>query len=163
MTGAELADVLETIRRIGARGRTWMELTTLLIPGHNDSEEMLRGEAEWILGELGPDVPLHLTAFHPAHRLLDAPPTPAATLTRAREIALEVGLHHVYTGNVRDPAGSTTRCTACGTALIRRDWFEVSDYRLTSSGACPTCGSALAGRFGTGAGGASARPYPVRL
>lgn len=152
ITGASLTDVLETIAWVARRGRTWMELTTLLIPGLNDSDDEIRREAEWIRSELGPEVPLHFTAFHPAHRMTGISPTPVSTLIRARALALEEGLHHVYTGNVVDPEGSVTRCAGCGEALIERERYVVSAYRLTTSGACPCCGTPLPGRFGVGAG-----------
>lgn len=163
VTGAELADVLETISWVVNRGRTWVELTTLLIPGHNDAEGELRAQCRWILSELGPDVPLHFSAFHPDHRMLDVPPTPAASLRRAREIALEEGLHFVYCGNVHDVEADTTRCASCGEVLIRRDWYRILDYRLDARGRCPSCGTALAGRFDARPGSFGARSIPVRL
>ncbi|QWW19027.1 AmmeMemoRadiSam system radical SAM enzyme [Schaalia sp. 19OD2882] len=163
LTGADLDDVLETIAWVAARGRMWMELTSLLIPGLNDDQRLLRAQVRWILDHAGPDVPLHFSAFHPDHRMRDHPPTPPSTLTRAREVALSEGLHHVYTGNVRDRQGGTTRCAHCAEVLIRRDRFAVTDYRLTPAGTCPTCGAKLAGRFGAAPGRASPIPWRACL
>ena len=103
--------------------------------------------SNWVAKELGTEVPLHFTAFHPDFKLTDTPPTPPATLTRARRIALAQGLRHVYTGNVHDVDGGTTRCTGCGKAVIERDWYEILGYALDDSGACLACGTPLAGRF----------------
>jgi pyruvate formate lyase activating enzyme len=141
----------------------WVELTTLLIPGHNDGDAEIRALSEWVRDTLRPDVPLHFTAFHPDFKLDALTPTPPATLQRARSIAQACGLLHVYTGNVHDPGGGTTRCGECGAALIVRDWYEILSYRLDPAGRCPDCGSALAGCFGAGAGGFGARRIPVRI
>ena len=126
----------------------WLEITTLLIPGHNDSDAELEALSSWIMKELGPDVPLHFSAFHPDWKMMDVPPTPPATLTRAREIAMKAGLHYVYTGNVHDVTGGTTFCPGCQQPLIVRDWYRIDDYQLTADGHCPHCGTAIAGRFG---------------
>lgn len=147
MTRSHLQPVKDTITYLAHETTVWMELTTLLIPGYNDSEPELHHLAEWVIGELGPDVPLHFSAFHPAYRLRDVPPTPPETLTLARQIALDHGLHYVYTGNVHDPEGDTTRCPGCGGALIRRNWYAIREYRMTADGCCPDCGRAIAGRF----------------
>jgi len=144
LCGARLGPVLDTLERIRAMPGCWLEVTTLVIPGENDSEEELRALAGWLVSRLGPDVPLHFSAFHPNYRLLDRPPTAPAALHRARDIALAAGVHHAYTGNVLDDEGSTTRCHACGTALIRRRGFRVVDHRLVC-GACPDCGAVCAG------------------
>jgi pyruvate formate lyase activating enzyme len=149
LCGARLQPVLDTLVYLKHETDVWFEITTLLIPGKNDSDEELRAECRWIMKELGPDVPLHFTAFHPDHKMTDIPATPAATLTRARDIALEEGLHYVYTGNVHDAAGGATYCTGCKTPLIVRDWHRIEDYRLTPEGACPDCGTAVPGRFET--------------
>jgi pyruvate formate lyase activating enzyme len=117
----------------------------------------------WIAEELGPDVPLHLSAFHPDYKMMDVMPTPPATLSRARAIALGNGLHHVYTGNVHDVEGGTTYCPGCRQALVRRDWYEVLDCRLDARGACPHCGTPIAGRFGVFKGGFGRRRIGVRL
>jgi len=144
---AHLQPVLDTLRYLRHETDTWLEITTLLIPGQNDSTGELTALSEWIAGELGPDVPLHFSAFHPDYRMLDLPRTPAATLTRAREIALAAGLHYVYTGNVHDPAGGTTHCPVCQAVLIVRDWFRVDANRLMPDGRCPDCGAAIPGDF----------------
>ncbi|HZL80565.1 MAG TPA: AmmeMemoRadiSam system radical SAM enzyme, partial [Demequina sp.] len=163
VTGGHLRDVLDTIVWVHDHSDTWMELTTLLIPGHNDSNEEIARMSQWILTELGPDVPLHFSAFHPDFKMLDIPPTPRATLRAARATALDAGLHFVYTGNMHDPGGETTSCYACGHPLIERDWYEILAYRLTEDGRCPACGAAVPGRFGNVAGRWGRRSLPVRM
>ncbi|WP_429579597.1 AmmeMemoRadiSam system radical SAM enzyme [Paraburkholderia youngii] len=147
ITGGRLAPVLETLQYLRHETGVWLEITTLLIPGKNDSDAEIRAEAQWIMKELGEDVPLHFTAFHPDYKLTDVAPTPPATLTRAREIALTEGLRYIYTGNIHDVDGGTTFCQGCGTPLIVRDWHRIEDYRLTIDGACPACRTPVAGRF----------------
>jgi len=142
---ARLAPVLETIEHAAARG-VWVELTTLLVPGLNDAEDLLVAECRWIVERLGRDVPLHLSAFHPDYKLLDVAPTPPATLRRARALALGEGLRHVYTGNVRDDEGSATRCPSCGRVLVERAGFAVLRNELVGTGAC-RCGARIAGVF----------------
>jgi len=149
-TGAHLQPVLDGLVHVRHDTACWLELTTLLIPGANDSSAELEAMTRWVHDELGPEVPLHFTAFHPDYRMTDVPATPPATLQRARRIALDQGLRHVYTGNVHDLAGGTTACPGCHAPLIERDWHEVRTYRLDARGACPHCGTALAGRFGAG-------------
>jgi pyruvate formate lyase activating enzyme len=141
----------------------WLEITTLLIPTKNDSDEELHQLSHWVAEALGPDVPLHFTAFHPDYKLTDLPPTPPETLSRARRIALGEGLHHVYTGNVHDTDGGTTRCPGCGDALIVRDWHRILLYRLGADGRCLNCGTAVAGRFGKFTGAFGARRIPVSI
>jgi pyruvate formate lyase activating enzyme len=158
-----LAPVLESIEFLHAETDAWVELTTLVIPGHNDTDEELDRLTRWVVERLGPDVPLHFSAFHPDFRMTDVAPTPTATLRRARAIARSNGVHHVYLGNVRDLDGDTTWCGACGDPLIERDWYELGAYRLTDSGACPRCHEPLPGRFGPGAGTWGARSVPVRI
>jgi pyruvate formate lyase activating enzyme len=162
-TGAHLAPVLDTLQYVWHETGCWLEITTLLIPGHNDSDAELDAMTRWLVDRLGPEVPLHFTAFHPDYKMTDIARTPAATLQRARRIALGNGLRHVYTGNVHDVDGGTTRCTGCGEPLIERDWHRILRYELTPQGACPHCGSALAGRFGPAPGGFGRRRIPVRL
>ncbi len=162
-TGAHLAPVLETLEYICAETGCWLEITTLLIPGRNDADAEIDAMTRWIAERLGPDVPLHFTAFHPDYKMLDLAPTPLATLRRARSIAHANGLHHVYTGNVHDTEGGTTLCHGCGAALIVRDWHTVRRYALDADGACKACGTALAGRFGAAAGGFGRRRVPVRI
>jgi pyruvate formate lyase activating enzyme len=147
LTGAKLAPVLDTLVYLKRETQVWFEITTLLIPGKNDSDAELREMSKWIFRELGPDVPLHFTAFHPDFKMTDLPPTPASTVTRARRIAMDEGLHYVYTGNVHDREGGTTFCPKCRGALIVRDWHRIEDYHLTPEGACPDCGTAIPGRF----------------
>ncbi|OGU53731.1 MAG: AmmeMemoRadiSam system radical SAM enzyme, partial [Hydrogenophilales bacterium RIFOXYA1_FULL_63_33] len=149
LTGARLQPVLDTLVYLKRETDVWFEITTLLIPGHNDSDAELEAMSQWILRELGPEVPLHFSAFHPDWKMQDVPPTPASTLSRARDIALKAGLHYVYTGNVHDTAGGTTACPACHEALIVRDWYRIDHYSVTPDGHCPHCGHAIAGRFGT--------------
>jgi pyruvate formate lyase activating enzyme len=147
LTGARLSPVLDTLAWIHHESRTWLEITTLLIPGKNDSPEEIRALSRWVARELGPDVPLHFTAFHPDHRMTDIAPTPATTLTRSRRIAREEGLRYVYTGNVHDREGGTTFCPSCESALVVRDWHRIEAYRLTPEGRCPDCHTPIAGRF----------------
>jgi len=147
LTGAHLQPVLDTLRYIHHETGTWLEITTLLIPGKNDSDEELAALSAWIARELGPEVPLHFSAFHPDYKMTDIPATPARSLRRAREIARRAGLHYVYTGNVHDPDGGTTACPSCGTVLIVRDWYHIDAYRLTADGHCPQCHARIAGHF----------------
>ena len=121
--GARLAPVLDTLACLRHETDCWFEITTLLIPDRNDSAAELTAECKWIRKELGPDVPVHFTAFHPDYKMTDIARTPAATLTRAREIALGEGLHYVYTGNVHDAKGGSTYCPGCHAALVVRDWY----------------------------------------
>ena len=148
ITFSELAPVLETLVWLRKERRTWLEITNLMIPGLNDDPAETRKLAEWVGAELGDDVPLHFTAFHPDFKMLDRPRTPSETLTRARAIAREVGLKYVYTGNVHDPAGQTTFCPKCDAAVISRDWYVVDPIGL-SDGKCKSCGYTIAGVFTT--------------
>ena len=147
LTVAHLQPVLDTIRYIKHETDTWLEITTLLIPGQNDSTEEITAMSQWIARELGVEVPLHFSAFHPDYKMMDVPATPISTLERARAIALSAGLHHVYTGNVHDTSGGSTYCPSCKALLIARDWYEIGDYRLTEDGHCPDCGARIAGHF----------------
>jgi pyruvate formate lyase activating enzyme len=148
VVGGALEPVLDTLRYLVHETEVWTEITTLLVPGLNDSDDELRRLCTWIATDLGAEVPLHFSAFHPAHRMLDLPPTPPATLHRARTLALEAGLKYVYTGNVRDLEGGTTRCPGCGRALIQRDGFHLLALSLGAGGRCLHCGTALPGHFG---------------
>jgi len=158
-----LQPVLDTLVYLKRETSVWFEITTLLIPGENDSEAEIEAESQWIMQHLGPEVPLHFTAFHPDWKMLDKPPTPPATLTRARRIALKNGLRYVYTGNVHDEAGGSTYCHGCGRRVIGRDWYEITDWRLDACGRCARCGTACAGVFDGPPGGWGARRLPVRL
>jgi pyruvate formate lyase activating enzyme len=160
---AELAPVLETLVYLRRETSVWVELTTLLIPGENDSDEELGDAADWVFGELGPDVPWHFTAFHPDYKLTDRPATPPATLSRAREIALQRGMRYVYTGNVHDEGGGSTYCAGCGGRLIGRDWYELTDWQLDAQGRCLRCSTPCPGVFEERPGSWGARRMPVRL
>jgi pyruvate formate lyase activating enzyme len=146
-TASSLAPVKDTLRYLVHETKVWTEITTLLIPGLNDSDAELHELSEWVRGELGPDVPLHFSAFHPDYRMRDVPPTPPATLTRARDIARSKGLRYVYTGNVHDRAGDTTTCPTCNADVIVRDWYEILEAHLGEDGTCARCGTPIAGRF----------------
>ena len=163
LTGSHLAPVLETLKYLKHETKVWFEVTTLLIPGHNDSDAELTRMCAWIMENLGPDVPLHFSAFHPDYKMLDIPPTPAATLKRARRIAMNTGLHYVYTGNVHDQEGDTTFCAHCHAPLIVRDWYEILEYRLTPDGRCPNCATPLPGRFAGAAGDFGRHRIPVAI
>jgi len=161
--GAELAPVLETLEYLRHETGVWLEITTLLIPGENDSDAELDAMTRWIVERLGPDVPLHFSAFHPDWKMTDRPPTPPATLTRARTLAMRNGLRYVYTGNVHDRAGGSTWCHGCGALLIERDWYELGRWGLGPHGDCLACGARLPGEFGARHGTWGARRMPVRL
>jgi pyruvate formate lyase activating enzyme len=143
LCGARLAPVLDTIVALHRAG-VWLELTTLVIPGHNDSDEELRALTSWIVDNVGPSVPWHVSRFFPAHRMLDVPPTPSATLLRAAEIGRQAGLHYVYVGNAPDLGLEDTRCAGCGTLLVERSGYRARSH-LTDGGGCPTCGRFLEG------------------
>jgi len=163
LTGGHLAPVLETIKYLHCETPVWIELTTLLIPGENDSDEELHKLAQWVAEELGYEVPLHFSAFHPDWKMRDHPPTPHATLSRARRIAMEHGLRYVYVGNVHDRRESSTWCHQCGRLLIERDWYELGEWHLTPEGRCDACGTPVAGRFEAAPGQWGARRQPVRM
>jgi pyruvate formate lyase activating enzyme len=160
---AHLDPVLETLEYLRHETDVWFEITTLLIPGRNDSDEELDRLTSWVADRLGPDVPLHFTAFHPDFKMMDVPPTPPATLTRAREWGLRNGLRYVYTGNVHDRDGSSTWCPGCGELLVERDWYELGRWQLTDDGRCRSCGYAVPGRFAGKPGAWGRRRVPVRL
>jgi pyruvate formate lyase activating enzyme len=149
LCGGHLKPVLDTLAYVHHDTDCWLEITTLLIPGHNDSDHEIGELVKWVASELGADVPLHFTAFHPDWKMDDLPPTPSTTLRRARSIALDAGLHYVYTGNVHDAEGGTTYCPTCRHAVIVRDWYDIRHYDLTPQGSCPKCGASIAGHFGT--------------
>ena len=163
VTFSKLGPVLETLEYLAKETRVWTEVTTLLIPGKHDSTDELERLSQWMVEHMGPEVPLHFSAFHPDFKMVDIPATPPATLRRAREIALKNGLKHVYVGNVHDVEGDTTRCAGCGEPLIVRDWYEVLEYRLTPKGECPKCARKLAGVFGEKAGDWGRKRLPVQM
>jgi pyruvate formate lyase activating enzyme len=162
LCGGRLEPVLRTLEWMVVQG-IWLEVTTLLIPDLNDSDTELHLMAEWFASHLGPAVPWHFTAFHPDYRMQDHPPTPPATLTRARRIAQHHGLQNVYTGNVHDREGGTTRCPGCGKDVIVRDWYRIEHYALTDDGRCTSCGTAVAGVFDGPVGNWGRRRQPIRL
>ena len=163
ITGSHLAPVLETLEYIKHETDVWLELTTLLIPGKNDSEKELNEMTAWVVEKLGPDVPMHFSAFHPDWKMMDVPSTPKETLIRAREIAINNGVRYAYTGNVHNAAGDSTWCHQCGELLIGRDWYVLSDWNLTADGKCAACGTPCAGVFEARPGNWGAKQQPVRL
>ena len=163
LCSGRLDAVLDTLVYLKRDTDVWFEITTLLIPGENDSADEITALSRWVMEHLGPDVPLHFTAFHPDWKMLDKPPTPPATLWRARDIARAAGLRYVYTGNIHDPAGQTTYCHGCDAALIGRDWYELGIWSLTADGRCAACGTRCAGVFEPRPGRWGARRQPVRV
>ncbi len=163
LCSASLAPVLDTLEYVRHETSTWLEITTLLIPGWNDADAEIDEMTTWVADRLGVDVPHHFTAFHPDWRLRDVPATPPETLSRAREIARRNGLRHVYTGNVYDPEGQSTRCAGCGAVVIGRSGYEVTAWRLDAVGRCRACSERLPGVFEEAPGTWGARRLPVRL
>lgn len=159
---AHLEPVLETLRYIRHETDTWLEITTLLIPGHNDGMQEVARLSDWLLEEIGPDVPVHFTAFHPDFKMTDLPRTPAETLSLARKRAKSMGLRHVYTGNVHDAAGQSTYCTGCNELLIERNWYSLGEFNVVD-GACKWCGEAVPGRFEAEPGKWGAKRAPLRI
>jgi len=163
LCAGQLQPVLDTLLYLKRETDVWFEITNLLIPGENDDDVELTAMCDWIVGRLGPDVPLHFSAFHPDWKMLATSATPSSTLHRARQIALSAGMHYVYTGNVHDIEGGTTFCPGCKRALIVRDWYDMLDYQLRPDGCCPHCHAPIAGRFGLFHGAFGARRIPIRL
>ena len=164
--GGHLDPVLETLKYLKHETDVWIELTTLLIPGENDAEAEIDEMTQWIMEQLGPDVPLHFTAFHPDWKMTDKPSTPKQTLIGSRDIAIRNGLHYVYTGNVHDFKGGSTYCHNCGDMLIGRDWYELSTWNIAvdnQRGRCKACGTAVAGVFGRAPGSWGARRMPIHI
>jgi pyruvate formate lyase activating enzyme len=162
LCSAHLDPVLETIEYVHKETDVWLELTTLIIPGHNDSDAELARMADWVVDHVGPDVPMHFSAFHPDYRMQDVPATPASKLTRARQIAMDHGVRYAYTGNVHDGAGGSTYCHACGELLIERDWYRLGHWGLTADGRCAHCGTRCAGVLEAEPGRWGARRLPLR-
>ena len=163
LTGAEIAPVLETIEYAVQESDCWVELTTLLIPGENDSDAEIARMSAWVVEKCGPDVPLHFSAFHPDYRMLDYPLTPRETLLRARRIARQAGLNHVYVGNVHDPEAQSSWCSGCGAKVIGREGYEITEWQLDDSGHCTECGTRLPGVIEGPPGDWGSRRLPVRL
>ena len=147
ITSGHLQPVLDTLLYLKHETKVWFEITTLLIPGENDSDEEIDLLTQWVVTQLGPDLPIHFTAFHPDYRMMDKPHTPPATLTRARRIAIQNGVRYAYTGNVHDPEGDSTYCHQCGKKIVGRDWYVLTEWNLTDDGHCSFCGTACAGLF----------------
>lgn len=163
LTGAHLKNILESLIYIKHHTTTWLEITTLLIPGENDSTSELEKMTHWIVENLGVEVPLHFSAFHPDWKMKDHPATSIEILRKARDIALKQGLHYVYTGNVHDYKGESTYCHHCHTTLIGRDWYVLSDWQLENSGHCKNCGTLCTGVFNETPGNWGAKRQVVSL
>jgi len=163
ISAGHLQPVLDTLLYLRHSTDVWFEITTLLIPGHNDSDGEIDAECAWIADNLGTNVPLHFTAFHPDFKMRDVPPTPPATLTRARRIAQRHRLRFVYTGNVHDPEGGRTICPGCDMVVVERDWYAIDRYKITGDGRYTGCGTAIPGRYDGQAGRWGARRLPVSI
>ena len=161
--GAELATVQETLRYLKHETEVWFELTTLLIPGENDSADEIDAMTRWVVDELGSEVPMHFTAFHPDYKMLHHLPTPASTLTQARDIATANGVRFAYTGNVHDERGGSTYCSGCGEKVVGRDWYQLTEWKLDDTGHCQACGTRCPGFFDGPPGTWGGRREPVRL
>lgn len=161
--GGHLQPVLDLLVYLKKETKVWFELTTLLIPGENDSDTEIDAMTRWVVEQLGPDVPMHFTAFHPDWKMLDYPPTPPETLKRARRIAMKNGVRYAYTGNVHDKEGQSTYCHNCHQVLVGRDWYQLSEWNLTADGRCNKCGVACAGVFDAQPGHWGAKRVPVRM
>ena len=157
----KLAPVLDTLRHVKHETDCWLEITTLLIPGQNDSEDEIRAMSAWIAEYLGPEVPLHFSAFYPTWRMQDVPPTPPETVKQARRWAMDEGLRYVYTGNIPDAEGQNTYCHACGQVLIGRAGYDLTSWNLDDEGRCKACGTPCAGVFEPQPGTWGARFMPV--
>lgn len=163
LCSAHLQPVLDTLCYLKHETDVWLEITTLIIPGANDSDQELDAMTKWIVANLGPDVPLHFSAFHPDWKMMDVPPTPLVSLIRARQIALNNGIRYAYTGNVHNPSGDTTWCHHCGARLIGRNWYDLTAWTLDESGRCAKCGTPCAGVFDGPPGTWGRRRHPIHL
>lgn len=166
--GGHLNHVLDTLLYLKYETSVWFELTTLLIPDENDSSHEIEQMTRWIADNLGPDVPLHFSAFHPDYRMRDKPNTPSDTLGRCRHIAKSNGLRYVYTGNVHDVAGGSTYCPECDQLLIERDWYQLGQWGLEISssdekGCCTNCGERISGVFEATPGNWGRKRQPIRM
>lgn len=163
LCGGQLSVVLDTLLYLKLETDIWFEITTLLIPGENDSPDEIEKMCRWIMDNLGPDVPLHFSAFHPDFKMLDKPRTPEGSLLTAREIAMKIGLHYVFTGNIHHPASQATYCPSCGECLIGRDWYELGTWGINIEGCCNSCGYKPAGIFTDKPGDWGSRRLPVKI
>jgi pyruvate formate lyase activating enzyme len=163
LTGGHLDPVLDTLKYLVHETPVWVELTTLIIPGQNDSEDELDRMSRWVVDQLGPDVPMHFSAFHPDYKMTDVPPTPPESLELARRVAMRNGVRFAYTGNVVDREGGSTWCPECGNLLIERDWYRLGTWGLTEDGHCSGCGCAIPGVFEARPGSWGAKRLPVRM
>lgn len=163
VTKSHLAPVLDTLEYIKHETKTWLEITTLLIPGENDSPQEIEKLSRWVVDHLGADVPLHFSAFHPDYRMRDKPHTPHTTLAMARRIAMEQGVRYAYVGNVQDVGRQSTFCHQCGVRLIERQGYRIGAWNLDAHGACKSCGTLCAGVFDGPPGDWGPRRAPVRL
>tara|TARA_B100000029_G_scaffold131304_1_gene125034 strand:- start:463 stop:1125 length:663 start_codon:yes stop_codon:yes gene_type:complete len=161
--GGDLASVLDTLIYLKKETNVWFEITTLLIPGENDSEKEIEEQTQWIIENLGPNIPLHFTAFHPDFKMRDIERTPFHTLNRARDIAIKNGINYVYTGNVHDERGSSTYCPSCKKKLIGRDWYVLSDWEISKEGKCKFCNCKIDGLFEEKPGDWGANRLPIRI
>ena len=159
----KLDAVLDTLRYLKHETKVWFEITDLIIPDENDSDAEIDAMTRWVIDNLGSDVPMHFTCFHPDWKMADKTRTPEATVKRARRIAIENGVRYAYTGNLHDPEGGATYCHACHAKLIGRDWYELSDWNLTPQGNCRFCGTACAGVFEARPGAWGRKRQPVRI
>ena len=163
ITGGHLQPVLDTLLYLKHETNVWFELTTLVIPGENDSEAEFEAMTQWVVENLGPEVPMHFTAFHPDWKMMEKPHTPLQSLLRAREIALKNGVRYAYVGNVHLKTAESTYCHRCGELLIGRDWYVLSDWNLDAKGSCRFCGARCAGLFAPQPGSWGAKRQAIRF
>ncbi|MEX2213175.1 MAG: AmmeMemoRadiSam system radical SAM enzyme [Phycisphaeraceae bacterium] len=157
-----LQPVLDTIRYLKHETGVWQELTNLMIPGENDSHEETRAMCRWILDNVGDEVPIHFSAFHPDFKMMDKPRTPHRTLSEARSIAMEEGIKYAYVGNVHDKAGDSTYCPSCRKVVIERDWYELGEYHMVDYG-CEYCGTKIPGVFDDKPGDWGRKRLPITI
>ena len=162
LTKAHLQPVLDTLKYLKDETGIWFEITTLIIPGENDSPDEIDRLCQWVLANLGDEVPLHFSAFHPAFKVTDTPATPPDTLIRARQQAVDAGVKFAYVGNVHDRTNESTYCPSCGQLLIERDWYELGTYELDGN-QCGNCRTTIPGVFDRGRGDWGRRRQPVRV
>lgn len=163
LCSADLDRVLETLVYLKHETDVWFELTDLIIPGENDTMEEIDAMTRWVVSELGSDVPMHFSAFHPDWKMTDKPRTPPQTLIKAREVAIKNGVRYAYTGNVHHEEGDTTYCHHCNDVLIKRDWYEITGWNIADDGSCRSCGTKCAGRFDGPAGDWGRKRVPLRF